>query len=235
MIAPTDRTAEPTAVHAPAPPAGAETGPRPSAPVAAGPVSPTPAAGMGVPAAGPDPISRWGGEGGPDNPGKGGPPKPRKRRPKDIGTDAERAVVRYLQANGWPGAERRALRGQSDAGDITGTPGVAWEVKSRTRPVSDAQITEWLHETELERREARADIGVLVIRRPGVGPANAACWWTVMPLGRVVWLGTLALNRDVWEREISWSAHEDGQARLLLIDAVRLLRRAGYGDPLEDS
>jgi len=53
-----------------------ETGPRPSAPVAAGPVSPTPAAGMGVPAAGPDPISRWGGEGGP-NCGKGGPPEHR--------------------------------------------------------------------------------------------------------------------------------------------------------------
>jgi len=53
-----------------------ETGPRPSAPVAAGPVSPTPAAVLRGAAAGPDPISRWGGEGGPHC-GKGGPPKPR--------------------------------------------------------------------------------------------------------------------------------------------------------------
>jgi len=92
VTAPTDRTAEPRAVHAPAPPAGAE--PTLVAPVP-GVGSPTPAAGMGVPAAGPDPISRWGGEGGPDNPGKGGPPKPRV-----IGLDLSLAATGLALANG---------------------------------------------------------------------------------------------------------------------------------------
>ena len=43
-------------------------------------------------------------------------------RPKAIGTAAETAVVRYLAAHGFPAAERRALHGATDLGDITGTP-----------------------------------------------------------------------------------------------------------------
>ena len=39
-------------------------------------------------------------------------------RSKDIGTRAEAAVVRYLCANGWANAERRALRGSADWGDV---------------------------------------------------------------------------------------------------------------------
>lgn len=45
-------------------------------------------------------------------------------RPKAIGTAAETAVVRYLAAHGFPAAERRALHGATDLGDITGTPGL---------------------------------------------------------------------------------------------------------------
>ena len=48
-------------------------------------------------------------------------------RPKAIGTAAETAVVRYLAAHGFPAAERRALHGATDLGDITGTPQIVWE------------------------------------------------------------------------------------------------------------
>src|SRR5690606_4660297 len=51
-------------------------------------------------------------------------------KPRDTGTRAETAVVRYRRDHGWPHAERRALRGNQDAGDITGTPGVCWSVKA---------------------------------------------------------------------------------------------------------
>lgn len=37
-------------------------------------------------------------------------------RPRDIGTRAETAVVAWLQAHGWPGAERRALHGSAWGG-----------------------------------------------------------------------------------------------------------------------
>lgn len=49
--------------------------------------------------------------------------------PKAIGTAAETAVVRYLAAHGFPAAERRALHGATDLGDITGTPSLCWETE----------------------------------------------------------------------------------------------------------
>jgi len=200
----------------------------------AGPVSPTPAAALRGAAAGPDVSGSRPREGSRDPLAT-----KRKRRPKDIGTDAERAVVRYLQANGWPGAERRALRGTSDAGDITGTPGVAWEVKSRNRPVTDKQVDAWLRETFSEAANAHADVGILVIRRPGHGPANAGSWWaisTAMDLFHIhggAELGsTWALLGAYWTSDIP--------VRLTLAHMVRLLRLGGWGnpiegDPLEDS
>jgi hypothetical protein len=40
------------------------------------------------------------------------------------GTSWESAIVTYLIEQGWPHAERRALAGALDKGDITGLPGV---------------------------------------------------------------------------------------------------------------
>ena len=42
-------------------------------------------------------------------------------KPKILGTQWETDVVRYLQAHGAPLAERRALSGPVDKGDIAGT------------------------------------------------------------------------------------------------------------------
>lgn len=103
-------------------------------------------------------------------------------RPKDIGTKAETAVVRYLRSAGFPQAERRALRGTQDAGDITGIPGVCIEVKGgdRAKSASDGQIAAWLAETATEAINADADLGVLVVSRRGVGLGNAHRWWAVV-------------------------------------------------------
>lgn len=153
-------------------------------------------------------------------------PKPRKRRrPTDIGTDAERAVVRHLIANGFPGAERRRLRGRHDAGDVTGTPGICWQVKGgdRARNASDNQVAAWLDAAETQRVNAGADIAVLVVQRAGVGPANAGRWWAVLHASDVAWLihGTPYIGPGA-----------DAPVRMHLADAVTLLRAAGYGDPL---
>lgn len=51
---------------------------------------------------------------------------------KAKGTKAERDVVRYLTASGFPNVERRALTGSKDQGDITGIPGVVISVKDVT-------------------------------------------------------------------------------------------------------
>lgn len=144
-------------------------------------------------------------------------------RSKDIGTRAETAVVRYLRGAGWPHAERRALRSHQDAGDITGTPGICWEVKARKAPVSDQNIAEWMDETETERVNADAEIGVLVVRRPGVGEGNADRWWAYLSAGTLAGLATE--GGFVPYGQLAFPV------RMLLGDAVRLLRAAGYGTP----
>jgi len=100
-------------------------------------------------------------------------------RSKAKGTAAETAVVQALRSLGFPYAERRALAGALDLGDITGCPGICFEVKdARTWKAG-----EWLRETETERVNAKADFGILVIKVPGVGHQNAHRWLSVMELG----------------------------------------------------
>src|SRR5690554_1543498 len=104
-------------------------------------------------------------------------------RPKQIGTKAETAVVRAAQSRGFPMAERRALRGRHDVGDVLLCPGLVLEVKGgdMARRASDALVSKWLLETERERINANAEHAFLVVQRGGVGPRNAHQWhayWT---------------------------------------------------------
>lgn len=139
-------------------------------------------------------------------------------RPKDIGTRFETVVVNYLRIHGFPHAERRALAGVLDRGDITGTPGIAWECKAgaAAHTASDLVVTTWLADTERERRAANADVGVLVIARRGVGALRAGCVWAIV---RADALGLNSLG--------------GAPVRMSLEACVRWLRDAGYGDPNE--
>ena len=152
-------------------------------------------------------------------------------RPRDIGTAAETAVVRHLTAHGFPHAERRSLKGNLDQGDVTGTLGICWEIKGgkAAKTASDGQITKWLDETETERCNAGADVGILVVARAGVGAGNAGRWWAIMPLGTLHGL----MQAELLDQEaVEWVTSEGPAVRLHLFEAVDLLRAAGYGDPL---
>jgi hypothetical protein len=92
------------------------------------------------------------------------------------GTAAESAVVDLLRSTFWPHAERRALQGGKDMGDTTGHPGLVFEVKD----CKVWSIPAWLRETDQERINARADIGVLAIKMPGIGYPNADRWVGVL-------------------------------------------------------
>ena len=148
-------------------------------------------------------------------------------RPRQIGTAAETAVTRWLRASGWPQAERRSLRGRDDAGDITGTPGLCWEIKAGDAAdrASDSQVTAWLADTERERVNANADYGVLVLRRRGKG--SPGDWWAVLPTEDLARLWVGRQNRRVVQRT---GAGGPG-VRLRLGDLAAVLRATGYGDP----
>lgn len=88
-------------------------------------------------------------------------------REKAKGTSFETAIVNYLK-NWWPMAERRTLHGVLDKGDIAGThPGLVWECKNQKK----LELSQWLLETEQERINANAELGVLVVKRRMYGTA----------------------------------------------------------------
>lgn len=103
---------------------------------------------------------------------------------KQKGTAAETAVVNYLRDNGFPTAERRALAGNNDLGDILTGPGLAWEVKNH----GVYKFPEWIAETADERDNADADYGVLVVKPRGVGTTRTGDWWCVLPLEQMAQL-----------------------------------------------
>lgn len=82
---------------------------------------------------------------------------------KRKGTAWESAIVDYLRANGAPHAERRALAGARDRGDIAGIPGVVVEAKSAAR----VELAAWLDEAEAERANDHADLAVVWHKRRG--------------------------------------------------------------------
>jgi|SRR5450759_3976104 len=117
-------------------------------------------------------------------------------RSKNIGTACESLVVKYLQANGFPDAKRRALAGAFDEGDILVCPGVIVEVKGglAAESASDGQLKAWRAETVKERNNARVHLAFLVVKRKGHGAAKVG-GWTVIPVESNSELGMLTKFR----------------------------------------
>jgi hypothetical protein len=148
-------------------------------------------------------------------------------RSKAIGTAAETAVVRAARARGFPWADRYALHGRNDIGDVFLCPGVIVEIKGGdwARKASDALIEDWLAETERERINAQAPVGFLVVQRAAVGAANAqrwSAWWLLRNLMELV--PHMGIPPALHELPV----------RLSLETSLLMLRSAGYGTPLDE-
>ena len=105
------------------------------------------------------------------------------------GIDAELALAKWLQANGWPHAERRG--GGFGGSDIVGTPGITWECKNQ----AGLSLGTWTTQTETARTTAGDTYGVLVVKRAGT--TDVGRWHAVMPLNQM-----LALLREAgWAGE----------------------------------
>lgn len=95
---------------------------------------------------------------------------------KRKGTAAETAVVNWLREHGWPSAERRALAGNADRGDIAGIVGVVLEVKAK----KEMDLSGWVKEAETERRNDGADFGIVIAKKRGT--TDVGEWYAVMPV-----------------------------------------------------
>lgn len=97
---------------------------------------------------------------------------------KQRGYDSQRIVAEYLRGHGFPFAESTGA-GRSGS-DVTGTPGLDWEVKAR-RNLNLVGLIDQLNERRLPGRLALG-----VVRPDGRGPATVADWPAVMPLQDLV-------------------------------------------------
>jgi hypothetical protein len=75
---------------------------------------------------------------------------------------------------GWPHAERRALAGALDKGDIAGVPGCVIEAKN----CKQINLAQFLDEANAERNNAGAVVGAAWVKRRG--KASAADGYVVM-------------------------------------------------------
>lgn len=123
---------------------------------------------------------------------------------KAKGTTAEREVVRYLQ-NWWPAAERRALSGNRDRGDVAGIRNLVVEVKAAKAQL----IGPWQRETLIEMANDGSLFCMLVVKRPYKSVSE---WDAYLP-GAQLPVAIGPVSRD-------W-------VRLDLALAVPLLRAAG--------
>lgn len=98
----------------------------------------------------------------------------RRRR----GADTQRLVAQRLQADIFPFAE--PVGAGVGGRDITGTPGVAIEVKARR----GLALTEWLRQTV--RQATGGDVPVLVVRPDGAGPTTIDEWPAILPLATLI-------------------------------------------------
>lgn len=113
---------------------------------------------------------------------------PSKRK----GSAFERDVVDYLKVNGFPWAERRALEGVNDRGDVAGIPGVVLEVKA----CKQIDLAGFMGEAEREAANAGVSIFAVIAKRR-MKPTSEA--YAVMPLRLLVEL----------LRDAEWAPHVD--------------------------
>ena len=99
---------------------------------------------------------------------------------KRKGTAWESEIVNYLRLVGVPHAERRALAGAKDRGDIAGIPGVVIECKSAAR----VELAAWVDEAETERENDGAEYGIVAIKRRGRGSGGDG--YAVLPVASLV-------------------------------------------------
>ena len=111
---------------------------------------------------------------------------------KRKGTAAETALVKYLREKGFGQAERRALAGNQDKGDITGAGDLTWEVKNH----GTYKLAEWVAELQTEKTNNGTEHGVVIAKPRGIGLDSVQDWYAILPVKDFVELARDAGHGD---------------------------------------
>ena len=114
-------------------------------------------------------------------------------RPKQIGTKAETATLKRVKRF-FPRADRAALHGADDIGDLLNTGIFCFEVKGgdaariAAQSSTSREIDRWYAEARREAKAAGALIPVLVVQRRGVNYPDAGRWWAILSAADFAWI-----------------------------------------------
>lgn len=106
-------------------------------------------------------------------------------KPKKIGTAAESATLKRVKRY-FPRADRAALHGAGDIGDLLNTGDFCFEVKggdaarNAAQSATSREIDRWYEEAVREAKNAGATFPVLVVQRRGVNYPDAGRWWAII-------------------------------------------------------
>jgi hypothetical protein len=123
-------------------------------------------------------------------------------KPKMKGTMAESAVVSFLRTQGFPYAERLALQGGKDRGDITGIPGICIEVKN----TQTYTLSSWLKEAMVEKENSGADFAFVAAKPRLIGVTRVGMWMAAMMLSEFKRLVRAAGNPLTWDHHLTTNA-----------------------------
>lgn len=142
-------------------------------------------------------------------------------KPKQKGTAGESAVVSFLRTQGFPYAERLALQGGKDRGDITGIPGIVIEVKA----CQEYAFNAWLREARVERDNAGADFGLVVAKPRMVGTTRTGQWYALMYALDFLTLAQAGVEATgdefrLWHQEMKGNSISTQISRMLKLAAV---------------
>jgi hypothetical protein len=99
------------------------------------------------------------------------------------GTAAEAAVVAHLR-NWWPDAERRALHGSQDLGDVILPRNIDLTIEIKNQRTYN--FPAWFKQMQDEQINAKTTRGLLIIKPNGVGVSQIGNWWAVMSLDQAI-------------------------------------------------
>jgi hypothetical protein len=103
--------------------------------------------------------------------------------PKRKGSSFERDIVVFLQAHGFPFAERSYGAGRpGDVGDIDGLPGFVIEAKA----CRSIDLAGWVDEAETERTNARQPFAIVIAKRRNRPTGAAYAVMTLESFARLV-------------------------------------------------
>lgn len=155
-----------------------------------------------------------------------------------IGTAFETLVATHARQNGFPAAERLALKGKDDEGDVRIHSQIHLECKGgkAAETASDGQILKWIEETERERCRANIDHAFLITKRANCGKVRAGDMWVHTQLVKLLMLYGIDFAPIMQENDPVHVANAFyAPMRMTLDDLLRHLKAAGYGTNNEEN